>query len=172
MIGRSIAPGISRSFASEEWEAIPTSIWKEERKAAFAAIDQDCELKIFASDLDPKAVKAAQQNAEEAGVDDCIVFRCADIAAALPAVSSKNQDTGRNNRCTAAAVALDAAKCGERENVHRTGGAGLRSQIPNHAEAAISQRGRRCHRDESALWRTHRRSREYRPNLQDLSEIF
>lgn len=136
MIGRSIAPGISRSFASEEWEAIPTSIWKEERKAAFAAIDQDCELKIFASDLDPKAVKAAQQNAEEAGVDDCIVFRCADIAAALPAVSSKNQDTGRNNRCTAAAVALDAAKCGERENVHRTGGAGLRPQIPNHAEAA------------------------------------
>lgn len=135
MIGRSIAPGISRSFASEEWEAIPTSIWKEERKAAFAAIDQDCELKIFASDLDPKAVKAAQQNAEEAGVDDCIVFRCADIAVALPAVSSKNQDTGRDNRCTAAA-ALDAAKCGERENAHRTGGAGLRPLIPNHAEAA------------------------------------
>ena len=69
-------------------------------------------------------------------MDDCIVFRCADIAAALPAVSSKNQDTGRNNRCTAAVVALDAAKCGERENVHRTGGAGLRPQIPNHAEAA------------------------------------
>ena len=37
MIGRNIAPGISRRFASEEWEAIPKEIWKEERKAAYAA---------------------------------------------------------------------------------------------------------------------------------------
>ena len=85
MIGRNIAPGISRSFASEAWEAIPAALWKEERKAAFAAIDQECELRIYASDLDPKAVKAAKENAEEAGVDDCIVFRNADIAAALGA---------------------------------------------------------------------------------------
>ena len=83
MIGRNIAPGISRGFASEEWEAIPAALWKEERKAAFAAIDQECELQIYASDLDPKAVKAARENAEEAGVDDCIVFRNADIATAL-----------------------------------------------------------------------------------------
>lgn len=83
MIGRNIAPGISRSFVSEEWEAIPAALWKEERKAAFAAIDQSCKLMIYASDIDPKAVKAAGENAEEAGVDDCIVFRNADIAAAL-----------------------------------------------------------------------------------------
>ena len=51
---------------------------------AFAAIDQSCKLMICpASDIDPKAVKAAGENAEEAGVDDCIVFRNADIAAAL-----------------------------------------------------------------------------------------
>lgn len=83
MIGRNIAPGISRSFVSEEWEAIPENLWKEERRAAFAAIDQDCELKIYASDLDPKAVKAARENAEEAGVDDCIVFQQRDIEDAL-----------------------------------------------------------------------------------------
>ena len=95
MIGRNIAPGISRSFASEEWEAIPAALWKEERKAAFAAIDPECELRIYASDLDPKAVRAARENAEEAGVDDCIVFRNADIAAALGVTEKATRGAAR-----------------------------------------------------------------------------
>ncbi|GAB1476113.1 class I SAM-dependent RNA methyltransferase [Bacillota bacterium] len=74
MIGRNIAPGLSRSFASEEWEAIPKELWKEERKAAFEAIDYDSDVRISASDIDPKAIAAAKANAEEAGVDDCIDF--------------------------------------------------------------------------------------------------
>ncbi len=78
---RSIAPGISRSFASEEWEAIPANLWKEERKAAFEAIDNECKPKIFGLDINPKAIAAAKANAEEAGVDDCIKFAAADISA-------------------------------------------------------------------------------------------
>jgi len=74
MIGRNIAPGLGRKFVSEEWEAIPKELWKEERKAAYDAIDYDAELRIFGSDIDGKAVSAARQNAEEAGVDDCIEF--------------------------------------------------------------------------------------------------
>ena len=35
MIARDIAPGLSRSFASEEWDMIPPEIWKQERKLAF-----------------------------------------------------------------------------------------------------------------------------------------
>ncbi len=79
LIGRNIAPGISRSFASEEWEAIPKNLWKEERKAAYAAIDYDTELMIFGSDIDGKAVAASRENAEAAGVDDCISFRRLDV---------------------------------------------------------------------------------------------
>ena len=79
LIGRNIAPGLSRKFASEEWDAIPKEYWKEERKAAFDAIDQDREVRILASDLDPKAIRAARQNAEEAGVEDCIEFRVAPL---------------------------------------------------------------------------------------------
>lgn len=74
MIGRNIAPGLSRSFACEEWEAIPKGLWKEERTSAFEAIDYHSDIRILASDIDPKAVVAAKANAEEAGVDDCIDF--------------------------------------------------------------------------------------------------
>ena len=81
MIGKNIAPGLSRSFASEEWEAIPENLWKEERKKAFNAINNDVQLKIFGSDINPLAVKAAWLNAEEAGVDDCIKFYTADVSA-------------------------------------------------------------------------------------------
>lgn len=81
MIGRNIAPGLSRSFVSEQWHGIPASIWKEERKAAFGAIDYDAEIRIAASDIDKKAIMAARENALEAGVDDCIDFRIADARA-------------------------------------------------------------------------------------------
>lgn len=80
MIGRNIAPGLSRKFASEGWEAIPSNLWKEERKAAFEAIDYDAEVRIEASDIDRRAVQAARENAIEAGVDDCISFRIDDVA--------------------------------------------------------------------------------------------
>lgn len=81
MIGKNIAPGLSRSFVSEEWEAIPDNLWKEERKEAFNAINNDVQLKIFGSDINPQAVKAARLNAAEAGVDDCIKFYAADVSA-------------------------------------------------------------------------------------------
>ena len=78
MIGRNIAPGLNRKFTAEEWDAIPKNMWKEERKAAFEAIDYDAELEIYGFDINPAAVKAAMENAEEAGVDDCITFRVGD----------------------------------------------------------------------------------------------
>ena len=83
MIGRNIAPGISRHFAAEDWPLIPAALWKEERAAAFRAIDYDRPIEIRAFDIDPAAIRAAQENAEEAGVDDCITFERADIADTL-----------------------------------------------------------------------------------------
>lgn len=80
MIARNIAPGLSRHFAAEEWDFIPGQIWKEERKAAFGAIDRDAALRITGSDIDPRAVAAARENAIEAGVDDDITFKVMDVA--------------------------------------------------------------------------------------------
>ncbi len=50
-------------------------MWKNERRSAFEAVDYDAELKIFAFDIDGKAIEAATENAIEAGVDDCIIFK-------------------------------------------------------------------------------------------------
>ncbi len=74
MIGRNIAPGLNRDFASKHWSFIDKSVWKEETKKAYLAIDYNVELKIFASDIDEFNILGAIENAEEAGVDDCIIF--------------------------------------------------------------------------------------------------
>ena len=84
MIGRNIAPGLNRSFACEEWELIEKNIWREEKKAAFQAIDYNAELEIYGYDINGRAVRAAMENAQEAGVDDCIVFRRQDVAKLEP----------------------------------------------------------------------------------------
>ena len=80
MMGRNMAPGIGRRFAAEDWEAIAPSLWKEERKGAFEAVDWDSPLKIYAYDIDKKAIEAAMENAAEAGVADDIRFCRADSA--------------------------------------------------------------------------------------------
>ena len=83
MIGRNIAPGLSRSFACESWDAIPREIWKSERKAAFEAINNSVHLNIIAADIDGRAVDAARENVIEAGVEDAISFRRMDIGETL-----------------------------------------------------------------------------------------
>ncbi|MGO1713025.1 MAG: THUMP domain-containing class I SAM-dependent RNA methyltransferase, partial [Senegalia sp. (in: firmicutes)] len=75
MIGRNIAPGLNRKFASEEWDIIPEGVWKKERVDAFKAIKHDRELKIYASDMDKRAIDIAKDNAFKAGVDDVIDFK-------------------------------------------------------------------------------------------------
>lgn len=80
MIGRRIAPGLNREFACQRWELIPQTLWKEEKKAAFEQMDYDANLEIYGYDINPRAIAAARENAEEAGVDDCIVFQTQDIS--------------------------------------------------------------------------------------------
>ncbi|MBA1333638.1 MAG: 23S rRNA (guanine(2445)-N(2))-methyltransferase [Firmicutes bacterium] len=74
MIGRNIAPGLNRTFASEEWPVIGRDAWKKARVAAYKSIDLETDLHIFGSDIDSRAVQTAQNNAARCGVDDCIIF--------------------------------------------------------------------------------------------------
>lgn len=78
LLGRNIAPGLSRTFAAQEWGAIEAGLWKEEKTKAFAAADWELPLEIYASDIDPQAVAAARENAVEAGVEDAISFSVRD----------------------------------------------------------------------------------------------
>ena len=86
MIAANIAPGLSRTFACEDWEIIPAEVWKQERADAFASIAPpegadagQPAVRIYASDIDPKAIAAAMENAVEAGVEEYISFARADV---------------------------------------------------------------------------------------------
>ena len=74
LMAKNIAPGIARKFAAESWGSLDSKIWKNEKTAAFAAINQSAEPVIHGSDINPDAVELAKQNAELAGVDDCVSF--------------------------------------------------------------------------------------------------
>ena len=86
LIARNIAPGLGRSFASEGWDITPASLWKEERRLAYEAADTgaDGPLRITAMDIDPKAVRAAKENADEAGESDDIDIVRMDMTAWEP----------------------------------------------------------------------------------------
>ncbi len=74
MIGRNIAPGLRRSFVSERWPQIAPDIWDKARMEARKQVNS-LPFRILASDIDAKVLKKARENAENAGVGDCIVFQ-------------------------------------------------------------------------------------------------
>ena len=79
MIGRNMAPGRRRTFASEEWPAVPREAWESAREEAKAAIDHSGELNILGYDADATAIAVARNNARKAGVGHDIQFEQKDI---------------------------------------------------------------------------------------------
>ena len=79
MIGRNIAPGLNRKFASQNWPIVKEEYWKNAKIEARKKIDLDSDIKIYASDVSARAISIAKENAIEAGVDDCIEFYVKDI---------------------------------------------------------------------------------------------
>jgi putative N6-adenine-specific DNA methylase len=79
LIGTNTAPGLYRSFAAEGWPMIPTDMWQEIRDHYESIVDENIKLKIYASDINNEAVKAARKNAARAGMDEHIQFECMDL---------------------------------------------------------------------------------------------
>ena len=84
LIARNRAPGARRSFVSESWPAIPTSIWKQAREQARDLERPPGEAPIVASDVDEEALRIARWSAEQAGVSEIRVARRAFSDAACP----------------------------------------------------------------------------------------
>jgi putative N6-adenine-specific DNA methylase len=63
-----IAPGLKRSFISERFENIDSSVWQEERMRATDAVIQDADFMAYGSDIDFHALEIARENARRAGV--------------------------------------------------------------------------------------------------------
>lgn len=72
MIGRNLAPGLARSFASENWLMMPQGVWQQARDEAAAAARPDVALDIVASDVDTEVLSLARFHVKKAGVADCV----------------------------------------------------------------------------------------------------
>ena len=79
MMARNMAPGLDRSFASEEWPIIPTHYWQIARQEAQTAVQPAPELQLQGYDIDSAVIEIAKHNAQIAGVADNITFEVKDI---------------------------------------------------------------------------------------------
>ncbi|ELK45292.1 UNVERIFIED_CONTAM: class I SAM-dependent RNA methyltransferase [Halobacillus marinus] len=75
LIGQNIAPGFNREFASEGWDFIPQKAWDDAFQEAEEAANYDQPLSITGSDIDPKMIDIAKENAMEAGLGDLITWK-------------------------------------------------------------------------------------------------
>lgn len=76
MMGAGIAPGIKRSFLAEGWTGLfPKEDWLQAREEANSLVNTDIEMNIQGYDIDGDIVKAARQNARDAGVEHLIHFQ-------------------------------------------------------------------------------------------------
>jgi hypothetical protein len=82
MIAANIAPGMNRSFLAEEWtNIIPKKEWYDAIDEANEMVNDDIEVDIQGYDIDGAVVKAARENAREAGVDHMIHFQQRPVSA-------------------------------------------------------------------------------------------
>lgn len=76
MIAANIAPGMNRSFLAEEWKnLIPKKAWYDAIEEANELIDEDVDVDIQGYDIDGEVLRAARENAKEAGVEHLIHFQ-------------------------------------------------------------------------------------------------
>ena len=76
MMAANIAPGMNRSFTAEQWtNLIPRKLWYESVEEASDLMEDQIEVDNQGYDIDGDVVKAARQNAADAGVDHLIHFQ-------------------------------------------------------------------------------------------------
>ena len=81
MMAANMAPGMNRSFLSEDWkQIIPRKCWDEAMDEAQEMVDDTVSVDIQGYDLDPEVIKAARANAELAGVAHMIHFQQRPVA--------------------------------------------------------------------------------------------
>ncbi len=81
MLARNIAPGLNRTFASEEWPAVSKRAWQDARQAAQTAVLPGGGLQLWGYDIDPASIAIAKDNAQKAGVSGDIVFEPKEVKA-------------------------------------------------------------------------------------------
>ena len=87
LIAKNRAPGLSRSFAAQEYPWIPQEVWTQAKEEARDK-EFNGKYRILGSDNDPQCVSLSFANARKAGVSDCVTFADGDATKmSLPAES-------------------------------------------------------------------------------------
>ncbi len=87
LIAKNRAPGLSRSFAAQEYPWIPQEVWTQAKEEAKDK-EFNGKYRILGSDSDPQCVSLSFANARKAGVSDCVTFADGDATKmSLPAES-------------------------------------------------------------------------------------
>ena len=73
------APGLNRSFSAMRWDVVDPRLWDEVKEEARDR-EYHGSYRIVGSDIDPKALALAKENAACAGVADVVRFELADAA--------------------------------------------------------------------------------------------
>lgn len=82
MMAADMAPGMNRSFLSEDWKHIfPRKIWYDAIDEANDLLDLSASPDIQGYDIDDKMVEIARENAKLAGVEKMIHFQRREVAA-------------------------------------------------------------------------------------------
>lgn len=72
MIGTNTAPGLNRSFVSEDWTQLPREVWKDVRDEAKDLQNRKLSIPILGCDIDKRSVKQAKRNVFQAGMTDLV----------------------------------------------------------------------------------------------------
>ena len=81
MMAARMAPGVNRSFTAENWKnLVARKLWYEAVTEAGDQADEGIKTDIQGYDIDPDMVKAARENAREAGVDHLIHFQARPVS--------------------------------------------------------------------------------------------
>ena len=68
LAARRVAPGMYRRFAAMNWSWLDEAVWKQERDRAAEQVLYDRAFSARGGDIDPEAVRLANENAVKAGV--------------------------------------------------------------------------------------------------------
>ncbi|HUE13965.1 MAG TPA: class I SAM-dependent RNA methyltransferase, partial [Planctomycetaceae bacterium] len=84
LLGRNMAPGAGRPFASDDWPTIPKRLWHEARTEAKDAALRGGPLSIVGSDIDETSLSMARRHARNAAVEADIRFERRDFSEIAP----------------------------------------------------------------------------------------
>lgn len=73
LIAKNIAPGLNRTFSSQQWASIDSAHWKAAKQEAQDSINHDISYRIYGSDNNSRALAIANKNIELAGLSDIFI---------------------------------------------------------------------------------------------------